>query len=123
MVKFLDQDKVTEYAQLSAKIDELEERRKDLRPELIDQLEDGYKCPKDGPYLLKLTYQNRRSISWKDEFAKIAREFLGKAWLKRRNGIVDSAPKTKIPMLLPKTNPRYKVEGSVTPITRGRGVA
>jgi hypothetical protein len=110
MPMFLNQEEVTEYAQLSADIKKMEERKQALREEIIAGFKEGLKCPHRGPYLLVLTQQERRQISWKDEFIKLAKDTLGKTWVKYRTRIENEAPVVPTPMLLVEINPDYEVE-------------
>jgi hypothetical protein len=109
-MKYLDQEQVTRYAQIAAEIKKLEEQKSVLREELIAGFKEGLKCPSRGPYLLTLTYQERRTISWKDEFVKLAKDQLGKAWRKYQLSIENEAPVVHTPMLLPAVNPDYEAE-------------
>lgn len=110
MAKFLEQQLVTEYAQLCADIKKMDERKAKLREEIVAGFNDGLRCPRRGPYLIVMTSQARRTISWKDEFVKLAKETLGKAWKKTQLRIENDAPVVNTPMLLPQVNPDYEVE-------------
>lgn len=124
MAKYLDQDTVTRYAQLCADLKKMSDQKDKMREELIEGFKEGLRCPRNGPYLLTLTYQERRTISWKDEFVKLAKEQLGKAWVKYRTRIENEAPVVNTPMLLSDVNPDYDVEGeNVVGIKKGRGAA
>jgi hypothetical protein len=109
-IKYLAQEDVTRYAQLSADIKRMEGQKDKLRLELIEGFKEGLRCPRRGPYLIVLTTQDRRNISWKDEFVKLARETLGKAWVKYKTRIENEAVVTPTPMLLTEVNPDYEVE-------------
>jgi hypothetical protein len=109
-VKYLNQDDVTRYAQLTADIKRMESQKEKLRLELIDGFNEGLKCPKRGPYLLVMTTQSRRNISWKDEFVRLAREQLGKAWVKYKTRIENEAPVVPTPMLLTEVNPDFEID-------------
>jgi hypothetical protein len=109
MAKYLNQSLVTDYVQLCAALKKMEQQKKDMRDELLEGFKDGLECPRRGPWLVTLTHQMRRSISWEDEFVKLAKETLGKGWVKRRAAIEKEAPVVDIPVLLPGNNPDYDV--------------
>jgi hypothetical protein len=113
MAKYLNQELVTRYAQLSADLKKMEEQKQKMREEIIEGFKAGEKCPRQGPYLVSITYQERRNISWKDEFVRLAREQLGKAWVKYRTKIENEAPVVNTPMVLTDVNPDYEVEAPV----------
>ena len=106
--KYLDQYTVTRYATLVARLKKLEKKKEILRQEIIEGLSEGLACPRSGPYLVTLTMQERRPVSWKDEFIKLAKEQLGKAWVKYKAKIEDEAEVVKTPMLLTDVNPDYR---------------
>src|SRR5882724_154824 len=112
--KRLQQDKVTKYAKLCAEIAKLEKQKLKLRSKLIKQLEVGYICPKSGPYLIVLTYQERHPIAWKEEWSELAKRIYG---AKKRKvmlaQLVEDAPLVKTPMLLPRVNPDYRTVTNV----------
>jgi len=112
--KRLPQDKVTKYAKLCAEIDDLEKKKKKLRGKLIKQMEAGYVCPRSGPYLVLLTYQERHPIAWKEEWSDLAKRVYGatkrKAMLAQ---LIAEAPEVKTPMLLPRVNPSYRTVSNV----------
>jgi hypothetical protein len=107
MAKFLDQEMVTRYAQLCADLKQMSEQKEKMREEIIEGFKEGLKCPRRGPYLVTLTYQEQSKISWKDEFVKLAKEQLGKAWVKYRTRIENEAPVVNTPRLLTDVNPDY----------------
>jgi hypothetical protein len=126
MAKFLDQDLVTRYAQMSADIKEMTDEKVRMHDEIVEGMRAGLKCPRRGPYFLKLIYARQKQFSWKKEFIRLAKAQLGKAWMAYRDRVLEEAPRLKVPKLLSQVNPRYVVESDedkVTSIKRSRGAA
>jgi len=108
--KRLQQDRVTTYAKLCAEADKIEKRRLKLRDKIIKLMERGYVCPKSGPYLVLLTYQERHPVAWKEEWMELCKRVYGAKKRKQMlNLILDEAPLIKTPMLLPRVNPDYRI--------------
>lgn len=121
MAKFLEQQLVTEYAQLCAEIDKMDAARKKLREEIIAGFSAGLKCPHKGPYLVKMTVQQRRNVSWKDEWVDLAKAHFGKLWKKAQKKILAEALVTPTPTLLTDVNPDYEVEAPSRPVILRKG--
>lgn len=69
-------EQVTRYAELSAEIGILEDRKAKLRAELIEAHKAGAKSPADGQFALTFVDQARTVIAWKDEAESLARRFM-----------------------------------------------
>jgi hypothetical protein len=109
MMRKLDQDKVTTYAKICAKIDALEEKRKKMRDKIIAKLEAGYLCPTAGPYILELYYQERQAPAWKRQWQRLAKKQYGPEWRKVMARLIAAQPVNSIPSLRAKINSRYRV--------------
>jgi len=107
--KRLSQDKVTTYAKLCAEYDALKKRKEKMRIRLIEQMEAGYVCPKAGPYLVMLTYQEKHPVAWKEEWIKLYKRAFGAGWKKQMKRLISMAEVVKTPMLLPRVNPKYRI--------------
>lgn len=66
--KLLDQQLVTEFAEFRALKTKVEKWLKACSEDFVAKFKDGICCPADGPYLLVLGGQDRKSIDWKQEF-------------------------------------------------------
>ena len=105
-------DSLTKFAQVTAKIAELEKTRKALREELIDALEAGASQPLDSPFLVELTYQERSTSSWKDVFTAVLMEFSEQS--QRRMWNVANkllANKDNVAVIKPRPNPAWRPNG------------
>jgi hypothetical protein len=107
--KRLDQDKVTTYAKISAKIEALEKKRKKMRDSIIAKLEAGYVCPAAGPYIIELYYQERQYVAWKQQWQRLARKQYGPDWRKVMKRLISSTPVDSIACIKAKVNSRYRV--------------
>jgi len=125
MEKRIRQDRVTRFALLNAELDKLEKEHKKQRDKIIRLMNNGYTCPRFGPYLVVLSEQSRMQISWKDEYTKLVKKMFGPKWRKMVQAAINRAPEVKTPMLLVRVNPdaKHKPVEKVVVINRHRGVA
>jgi len=110
VANYFGQELVTLLAQWCGDLKKMEEQKCRMRDELVEGFNSGLRCPRRGPYLIVMTSQERRTISWKDECIKLAKEHFGKAWKKWQTRTENDAPVVNTPMLLPQVNPDYDVE-------------
>lgn len=108
--RFLDQEAVTSYATLSARIDALKTKKENMRLDFVANFQKGYRCPTAGPFLLEYTTPERTDISWKEEFTTLAKKFLGSGWKKYMRKVKLAAEKNTVPTIHIKPNPRYESE-------------
>ena len=109
-MKKLKQDMVTTYAKMAKQKNDIEKKLTVLRKKIIVLMERGYISPKNGPYLLELTYQDRHPIAWKEEWMDLAKVHFGKkGWKAAFKQLLADAELVRTPMLLPKINAKYRV--------------
>jgi len=108
MTKLLKKDTVEAYAERHMLIDKLEREENKDRKRIIKLMKRGFESPTGIAFRLQLTEQERRDLSWKEEWQVLARRFMKKAWRKEMRRIIDNADITKTPMLLIKPQSQNK---------------
>ena len=106
----LTSDAVTELAQLRSNISALQKEEKELTKDLKDKMQEeklSEYCPKDSPYKLCCDESDRTSVSWKDEWTKLAKKQFGKLYKKTMEKIQDDS-KVPIVTLRVEPNENYK---------------
>lgn len=108
-MQYLDQGKVTRYAKLKALLKKWGDACDLLNRELKEGLSSGYRCPKGGPYIVSLTEEERSTLSWKEEWEKLAKETYGAKWVTVQAKLVADS---RLPQqrLLVSANPDFKEE-------------
>ena len=106
----LSADVVTELAQLRAQIAALQSKEKELSSDLksaMDEKELSEYAPKDSPYKLLFNVYERASVSWKDEWKKLAKDKFGKKWKDKETDLSNES-KIKVKSLNVEPNERYQ---------------
>ena len=106
--KRLPQEKVNKYVYLSAEIDKMEKQRLKLRDKFIKMFGQGFVCPKRGPWLLLLSFQERRNVAWKEQWIRQAKKAFGPGWKKVMKQLISKTPVSKTPLLLIRPNADYQ---------------
>jgi hypothetical protein len=68
---------ISQYAELTALISQLEAQQKALRTELLELRADGAEQETDSPYLLAFIDQERRTVDWKTQALSLAEKLYG----------------------------------------------
>ena len=108
----LTSDVVTELAALRSNIKAMQEEEKELTQNLKDQMSAEKIqefAPKHSPYKLCLDETERTSVSWKDEWMKLAKDKFGKTWKKVMTKLQDDS-KTEVVALRVEPNENYNAE-------------
>src|SRR5437016_210785 len=99
---------ISQYAELSALISQLEAQQKALRTELLELRAAGAEQETDSPYLLAFIDQERRTVDWKTQALSLAEKLYGIEKASDWKATVEqSAPVQPITQIRVKPNPSY----------------
>ena len=107
--RYLEQVDVTRFAKTVALLKKLTTRKDRLRKQLLVQLENGYRCPRGGPYLVTVLREERRDMSWEEQWYVLAERELGKKKAERlHDKLLDDCPTKPVVKLKSEVNPDYR---------------
>lgn len=95
MIRRLTAPLIESFAEIRANMKLYTKREKemaDMIKELMTEKDLSEFAPESCPYKLLLAKSERREVSWKDEWEKLAEKHWGKNWRKKQEELLAAAP-------------------------------